>query len=138
MIAEEFIYYQVKDLTKKCQEERTYRTVEGYVGPNSEFRLMLRWSKLEWDEHNKTIDVVQIGWMPFLMGLVEDLETKPKRSARFVWDALERCAKECGRVLRVECVLIDTLRQYLIKERGYTPQKGDAHSLLCLKDVNNK
>jgi hypothetical protein len=126
---------ETKQVYALCERCRKRGLAEGIIsGPD--IRLLLRWSRCERtdDKHQKrwqTLDVVQIGWEPFLSG-EKELRDKPKRSADSVWDALEEYARREGRILYVESVMEGRLIEHLVKHRGYA---RNLYSSDCLMHV---
>ena len=80
-----------------------------------------------------TIDVVQIGWTPVILR-ERKLEQKPKRSVKYVWDALELVAKLYNRSLKVECIQSKKLVQMLTEERGYIACYGSINDLVRVSE----
>ena len=122
-------------LIEKCKKDWSSKA-EGILGGGGEkeenqFYVMLRWSRPKWDGY-ETVDVVQIAWLPSYRG-EKEIEEKKKRSATFLWDALEDAARIVGRVLRVECVLHQKFIDMLIRERFYKLQSYTTDCLLCVK-----
>ena len=128
------IIEQVKSLGELAHLN-IFREAEGIIGENNNlYKIMIRWSLPIWDGY-KTLDVVQISNLQLLYTyditeFNEILSKKPKRAAIPIWNALENYALENGRRLRIESILYDKIRQYLIKERNYMPRKYEDGSLI--------
>lgn len=58
--------------------------------------------------------------------------SRPKRSAAFLWEALENKAKELNVALYIQSVQIPKLAWSLINERGYTPQSPIDDKYCCV------
>jgi hypothetical protein len=101
------------DSLVKCAQKLPGRDVDSVIGKKSiNIHLMLRWSrsyvfvgdKLD-PKRYKSLDVVQIGWIPFTECMAKPLSAKPKGSALSIWNTLKLQAKNEKRVLKVESVL---------------------------------
>lgn len=82
-----------------------------------DYKLGIRLSRFPMRPGEKTALVVQtIGWS----GDMDSFKQRPKRSAAFVWDALEDKARRMGKPLYIQSVQIPKLVKSLCNERGYT------------------
>ncbi|MHA1681154.1 MAG: hypothetical protein ACTSUE_09105, partial [Promethearchaeota archaeon] len=102
---------------------------EGNVGIEHDIYIQLRAGKMRQINNKRILDVVKIGWIPFMYEGIP-LDRKPRDLAKMVWCALEQAAKERGRILRVESIMSEKLYDHLVKNRGYTPDSYDPLSLL--------
>lgn len=81
--------------------------------------------------YRATVDILQIGWAPFVYG-EEERTGWPKSGARSVWKEIETFASGIGRAVRVVTVLQQQLSNYLKKKRAYVEQPGFPQSLLWI------
>ena len=120
----------MKEKQKKMDRERLVALCDAcYMQPGhtmspitvAGYSIVLRYSWPAWraqDGHRyNTLDVVQIHW-----SLTNSTE-RPKRGAAPIWEILEDWCRSKGLSLRVECVMFEKVRLYLLsEERGFIRQ----------------